>query len=93
MFDLILSFCLFVDDLKNLDWQILLLLGGGMSLGTAVKYSGLLDLFVNYLQHISNNVYAMFLLFCFIVMVSFHREVFEKAAWATVVTVGQWRPW
>ena len=57
------------EDLKAIDWQILLLLGGGISLGTIVRFSGLLDLLVSELSTISDNAYTMFLLFNFIVMV------------------------
>ena len=40
------------DDLKKIEWHVLILIAGGLALGVAMKYSGLADIFVSYFSKI-----------------------------------------
>lgn len=55
------------EDFKRMDWGILMLLGGGSALGSAVKTSGLLDDIADRLQnqfdHWNLNAYTQFMFF------------------------------
>ncbi len=51
-----------VDDLKNLRWDILLILGGSLSLAVLMKNSGLLDVFISELHGLSPMKITMLIL-------------------------------
>lgn len=40
------------EDLKKIEWHVLILIAGGLALGVAMKYSGLADVFVGYFSKI-----------------------------------------
>lgn len=40
------------EDLKKIEWHVLILIAGGLALGVAMKYSGLADIFVSYFSKI-----------------------------------------
>lgn len=69
-----------VEDLKNIDWDTVILFGGGLSLGKLIEKSGLADIvgktFSGFLG--TDNIYMLYLLLIFLVILA--TEVMSNTA-------------
>ncbi|MFD1314755.1 SLC13 family permease [Namhaeicola litoreus] len=57
------------DDVRNLPWDTLMLVAGGLSLGLAIQETGLAEYYVNKLQNFELNFYALVALFAFLTVI------------------------
>ena len=71
------------DDVRQLPWDTLMLVAGGLSLGLAIKESGLAEFFVSKLQHFSFNAYILMLLFAFATVL--FSNIMSNTATATIL--------
>jgi sodium-dependent dicarboxylate transporter 2/3/5 len=57
------------DDVRNLPWDTLMLVAGGLSLGLAIKETGLAEYYVNLLQGYDLNFYVLVVVFSLITII------------------------
>lgn len=71
------------ENVREIPWDTLMLVAGGLSLGLAIQESGLAEFFVNKLSNITFNEYAMMGIFAF-ATVSF-SNIMSNTATATIL--------
>ena len=70
-------------DVRKLPWDTLMLVAGGLALGMAIKETGLAQHYVDKIQHLNLNFYALIFFFAFLtVMLS---NVMSNTATATIL--------
>ena len=57
------------NDVRNLPWDTLMLVAGGLSLGLAIKETGLAEYYVNMLSNYDLNLYALMIVFSLMTVV------------------------
>lgn len=57
------------DDVRKLPWDTLMLVAGGLSLGLAIKETGLAEYYVNLLSHYDLNFYALIVVFSLLTVI------------------------
>jgi sodium-dependent dicarboxylate transporter 2/3/5 len=57
------------DDVRKLPWDTLMLVAGGLSLGLAIKETGLAEYYVNLLQDFDLNFYVLIIVFSLLTIV------------------------
>ncbi len=57
------------EDLKKIEWHVLILVAGGLTLGVAMKHSGLSDLLVGYVTLLKVSPSMLLVVFCFFAIV------------------------
>lgn len=71
------------EDIRELPWDTLMLVAGGLSLGLAIKESGLAEFFVAKLQHMTFDHY--FLMFTFALVTVLFSNIMSNTATATIL--------
>jgi len=71
------------DDVRQLPWDTLMLVAGGLALGLAIKETGLADIYVEKIQEFDLNFYAMVLGFGFLTIVM--SNIMSNTATATIL--------
>ncbi len=71
------------NDIRNLPWDTLMLVAGGLSLGLAIQETGLAEYYVNKLSAYDLNIYA--LMFAFSVMTIVFSNFMSNTATATIL--------
>ena len=71
------------NDIRNLPWDTLMLVAGGLSLGLAIQETGLAEYYVNKLSDYDLNIYA--LMFAFSVMTIVFSNFMSNTATATIL--------
>lgn len=57
------------DDVRKLPWDTLMLVAGGLSLGLAIKETGLAEYYVNMIKNYHLNFYALMVVFSFLTII------------------------
>lgn len=57
------------DDVRKLPWDTLMLVAGGLSLGLAIKETGLAEYYVSMIQNYELNFYALMIVFSFLTII------------------------
>lgn len=57
------------DDVRKLPWDTLMLVAGGLSLGLAIKETGLAEYYVNMIKNYELNFYALMVVFSFLTII------------------------
>ena len=71
------------DDVRELPWDTLMLVAGGLSIGLAITESGLASFFVEKLKHLSFNGYFMMLIFALVTVM--FSNIMSNTATATIL--------
>ena len=71
------------DDVRELPWDTLMLVAGGLSIGLAITESGLAGFFVEKLHHLSFNDYFMMLIFALVTVLL--SNIMSNTATATIL--------
>ncbi len=71
------------NDVRNLPWDTLMLVAGGLSLGLAIQETGLAEYFVNKLSHYNMNLYALMAVFSMLTIV--FSNFMSNTATATIL--------
>ncbi len=71
------------DDVRELPWDTLMLVAGGLSLGIAIQESGLAEFFVEKLSHFSLNPYLMLFVFGYATVI--FSNIMSNTATATIL--------
>ncbi|WP_276390397.1 SLC13 family permease [Eudoraea chungangensis] len=71
------------DDVRKLPWDTLMLVMGGLALGLAIKETGLASYYVDKLQEIELNFYALALFFAFLTVIM--SNIMSNTATATIL--------
>ncbi len=71
------------DDVRALPWDTLMLVAGGLSLGLAIKETGLAEYFISKLTNFNLNFYVLVVIFGFITVV--FSNVMSNTATATIL--------
>lgn len=71
------------DDVRQLPWDTLMLVAGGLALGLAIKETGLADIYVEKIQEFDLNFYALVLGFGFLTIVM--SNIMSNTATATIL--------
>lgn len=71
------------DDVRQLPWDTLMLVAGGLSLGLAIQLSGLADLFVSKLDGIEFNAIVIMFIFAFATVI--FSNIMSNTATATIL--------
>ncbi len=72
------------DDVRQLPWETLMLVAGGLSLGLAIKETGLAAYFITKLQYLDLNFYLLLLAFALVTVAL--SNVMSNTAAATILT-------
>lgn len=71
------------EDVREIPWDTLMLVAGGLSLGLAIQESGLASFFVNKLSHFTFNEFAMMTIFAFATVL--FSNIMSNTATATIL--------
>lgn len=71
------------DDVRQLPWDTLMLVAGGLALGLAIKETGLADIYVEKIQEFDLNFYALVLGFGFLTIIM--SNIMSNTATATIL--------
>ncbi len=71
------------DDVRELPWDTLMLVAGGLSLGLAIKESGLAEFFVEKIQYFTINQYLLMAIFAFATVL--FSNIMSNTATATIL--------
>jgi len=71
------------DDVRELPWDTLMLVAGGLSLGLAIKESGLAEFFVEKIRYFSINQYLLMVIFAFATVL--FSNIMSNTATATIL--------
>ncbi|MFV0530525.1 MAG: SLC13 family permease [Flavobacteriales bacterium] len=71
------------DDVRKLPWDTLMLVAGGLSLGLAIRETGLAEHFVNQLKNVSLNMYLLAFVFAFFTVI--FSNVMSNTATTTIL--------
>ncbi len=71
------------EDVRQLPWDTLMLVAGGLSLGLAIKETGLAEHFVNQLQNVELNFYMLVFVFAFATVI--FSNIMSNTATTTIL--------